>query len=684
MEKSKAKLVLNIIKKKIYFEYCEIFGSIYSLKEPKTLTIDIPEYIFRKSKERKVIKFKLMKDTSYDEVEIYKFNVYYGINKAYCFLDLKKCTFNLYEICFYKPVQIKYNEELLTEKDSFDNDSRSRIILINSPNSLYFNDILYPVDKFKIVGCENENSFEVAFFDPSKQYFATKLIKEKEEFSVIKMIKMHEKDLENLYDEIKQLFLQNENNEKKYLSVINSYNISKIDINFSQRKSILMNEFKNEEDYKLMYLYMLWYAIGIYYKENIIIYISIIDLLELFETSYKEFLEDKDLLIYERIMLICSKILYIITFTDINEYKQSKLVYIKNRKDKILPKSVFGISFNFISEFIKNLTPQSYLFYPLLLLDSGIYEASGNKTIYGFNMETCEIIKNHLKELIPDVFFLYEKKVDFLKKEGGFNFKGYGVVFINKLLSLNNYEKDPALYEYNDIKEERINKHYGMRVGKTMLHESFCHNKFIFEFKTGYESPRNFYNAEMKLIEIVPINSKYYTDNYFRASENATKGESGKFFEYFFGLYYGNLIIDLIFEVNYIGKLIDNVKYFLKEDLDIIRNYIILKHLITQKNIKYDEWDNKESLENEIITMEKLINEFQSNMLKKIQGKEDINKDNNKKNYDSLTDIEFIEKEDNSEIYKGYDYYRKKASEAKNVNEFFEYSHQLFKHLKVV
>ena len=71
-------------------------------------------------------------------------------------------------------------------------------------------------------------------------------------------------------------------------------------------------------------------------------------------------------------------------------------------------------------------------------------------------------------------------------------------------------------------------------------------------------------------------------------------------------------------------------------------------------------------------------------MLKKIQGKEDINKDNNKKNYDSLTDIEFIEKEDNSEIYKGYDYYRKKASEAKNVNEFFEYSHQLFKHLKVV
>ena len=156
-------------------------------------------------------------------------------------------------------------------------------------------------------------------------------------------------------------------------------------------------------------------------------------------------------------------------------------------------------------------------------------------------------------------------------------------------------------------------------------------------------------------------------------------------FEYFFGFYHENLIIDLIFEVNYIGKLIDNVQYFLKKDLNIIKKYIILKYLITQNRIKYDEWNNTESLENEIITMEKLINEFQTKKNKDIQGKEEISQDNNdNKNYDSLYEIEFIEKEDNSEIYKGYDYYRKKASEAKNTNEFFEYSHKLFKHLKIV
>ena len=83
--------------------------------------------------------------------------------------------------------------------------------------------------------------------------------------------------------------------------------------------------------------------------------------------------------------------------------------------------------------------------------------------------------------------------------------------------------------------------------------------------------------------------------------------------------------------------------------------------------------------------MEKLINDFQFNILNKISGdKKNIKRDINKKP-DTLYEIEFIEKEeDDSEEYKGYDYYRKKAREAKNIDEFFEYSHELLKHLKVV
>ena len=95
MEERKAKLVLTIRKKNIYFESCELFGSIYNLKTAEKLSIDIPEYIFAKSKERKIIQFKLKRDTEPSLILIFKFNIYYGINKAYCFLDLIDFTLEL-------------------------------------------------------------------------------------------------------------------------------------------------------------------------------------------------------------------------------------------------------------------------------------------------------------------------------------------------------------------------------------------------------------------------------------------------------------------------------------------------------------------------------------------------------------------------------------------------------------
>jgi hypothetical protein len=337
--------------------------------------------------------------------------------------------------------------------------------------------------------------------------------------------------------------------------------------------------------------------------------------------------------------------------------------------------------------FIKKLTPKSYLFYPLLLLDSGIYETKDEEPIYGFNMESCENLKKHLLELIPDVFFVYERKINLLEEEGGFNFKGYSVVFINKLLALNKYEKDPILDEYKNIEEERTNKHYGMRVGKTMMHESFCHNKLIFEYKAGFESPNNFYNAEMNLIRIVPVN---YPENnqYLKVNRigDDKKGESGKFFEYFFGLYEGRLVIDLLFEAKYIGKLIDNVDYFLQKDLNIIKKYIINKYLLVQKNIEYDEY-NQKSLEDEIKIMEKLINDYQMKVISEIQQKfkEENKKDNINKKADKLFKVQFIEEDKPKTEYKGYDYYSKKASEAKNMDEYYKYSHELImNHLKVV
>lgn len=108
-------------------------------------------------------------------------------------------------------------------------------------------------------------------------------------------------------------------------------------------------------------------------------YLSIVDVFGNAESLYSQYLNDKYLLIYQKILLIYSNFFFLLSSQSINEYKESKLTYIK-RKD-IRPNSVFGKAFNFLKEFIEKRTPKSYLFYLILLLDSGIYETKDETSI---------------------------------------------------------------------------------------------------------------------------------------------------------------------------------------------------------------------------------------------------------------------------------------------------------------
>ena len=80
------------------------FKSINFLKEnypieddQKELKIDnISEDIFGEDKEKQIVEIILYKKNNKDKY-IYKFNLYYGINKAYCFLiPYTKYLFELY------------------------------------------------------------------------------------------------------------------------------------------------------------------------------------------------------------------------------------------------------------------------------------------------------------------------------------------------------------------------------------------------------------------------------------------------------------------------------------------------------------------------------------------------------------------------------------------------------------
>ena len=263
---SHTKIIITLIKKDMSFESCEILNTIYNLNDLPNdkLIIDVPDKKFDESKEKIIIEIKLISKFISKK---FNFNVYYGINKAYCFLSLFGNSFQLYEFYFYKQVKVEYEDGELTETDSFENDSRSRMILINPPNDIIFDKITFNLGEFKFKknsGIDSDNSFEVAILNVSKYYFASKVIQKDEKFSIIENIKIYKNELEKLYINIKKLYNEGEDNIDKYSNIFKESKINKIDINFSKKKSTLENEFKDEKDYFLMYLYLLWFALGSY------------------------------------------------------------------------------------------------------------------------------------------------------------------------------------------------------------------------------------------------------------------------------------------------------------------------------------------------------------------------------------------------------------------------------------
>lgn len=82
-----------------------------------------------------------------------------------------------------------------------------------------------------------------------------------------------------------------------------------------------------------MFLYFIWYSIkNSYLNDNFDCKISIIDIFNNFNELYNLYLNDKDLLIYQKIMLFCSHACFFLDNNDIEKYKSSKLKYLKKKR----------------------------------------------------------------------------------------------------------------------------------------------------------------------------------------------------------------------------------------------------------------------------------------------------------------------------------------------------------------
>ena len=626
MKNNSTKLIIYFLGNKGLFTGFKCLGNTYDLKIKE---IEFSNDLFPRGKGKKLIDFQLIKRGNIIKQDLcFKFHIFKGVNKGYCFLDNEDGI--TFDICSLdKNFKISYQQNELKEFNYIENDPRVRIILINSPSRLDINNkkqSLFPCVPKELF---EYNSFELSIYDFSKNSFSVKALKEEKDelISIVKYLKENENVLRIFYEKFQALINKKEANMKVYENLFENSTITRIVINFSQRKDDLREEFKDNKIYDLMRIYILWYICNDYYfykeakkenKENTQekaykkSNLPILQVFEYLNNFYEMYQKDSELFNYQKVLLFCSNSIYFMEMDNIQKYANSALKYVKVQNYK--KNSLIGLSIKCLNDFINGLNSQSELFFPLLQLDSGLYHHQ-NRQIYGFDFQHCEKVKEHLRDLIPDVFFIYSKN-DLLEDEKGFNYKGFKTVFLNRNVVLNDYDGN-----LNDEypKNKKI-KHYAMRVSKFFMHEVFGHNKFIFGQKERPGSPNHFYNKNNRFVTIISklnTDTKYSTEDYFKVNQLKNEGESGNFFEYFFGMHEGELVTDLFYTINDAGKLLDNVKYFTSDNIEILRKYIINKSIIAQKCIKFAE-DEKRSLEQDNEIMEKLIKEYEINLNKKL------------------------------------------------------------------
>ena len=655
---SETKLIIYFFRnkgEKSYYSSIRLLNKDYDIKN-KYISIDIEDKNFNKEKEKIVLDLEIIPYDILSNILKYRINIFFGINKAYCFLN--KTSDLLIEYNYIGEEKIFYKTYELKENDG--NGLVKRLTLINSPLTLLISgkkiNFSNTIEKMK----KEYNSFEITDFNYSNFLFGIKAIEKYEKFSIIENMKKQKAELEKFYYNIKEM-IDKKLDKIKYNILFKNFEIKEYPLNFSQKKDILKNEFKTNEDYYIMFLYWIWYSIkACFYKEKYKCGISIIDLFNNIYDIYQLYYKDNELLIYQKILLLYSNVSFLLEKNDIQKYKSANLRYIK-RKD-IKDNSIYKLSFDFLSDFISKLTERSYLFYPLLMLDSENYyyniDFEYKEHIYGYNRESINVIKEHLNQLLPEVFFEYSDEGNIIRKENGFNYKGFKVIFLNRLAILKNLEKDAANDENISVEEKRVFKHYAILSAKTIMHESFGHNKRIYNNKNKITSPSRFYNKEKRFVKMIPFSSREKSDNnieLFKSLNERLTGESGKFFEYFFGKYNDNvLIIDLIFQIEYIGNLLDNIDYFVKENLDELKQYIINKYKISiYKDIKYD--DKGLTLEEENRMMTKLISKYEEEHKINIKNKDQEIKEDDEliaQQFQSKKDIIFLEEDFDNEYNK--------------------------------
>ena len=198
------------------FSGYKIFEKIYDFD---TNEIKFSKGINDSFKDKKMIDFQLiLKKEAIEELPpVFHFFLYKGINIVYCFI-MDDLTNLLFDYCFLdKNATVSYKNIVLKEFNYLENDSRSRIKLINSPPKIKINNIFHSLPAYVPQKLIKFSSFQIASFDASFENYSIKEISNEEisdEISIVNIINKNKDNLIKFFNEFESLIKKNETEMK--------------------------------------------------------------------------------------------------------------------------------------------------------------------------------------------------------------------------------------------------------------------------------------------------------------------------------------------------------------------------------------------------------------------------------------------------------------------------------------
>ena len=386
--------------------------------------------------------------------------------------------------------------------------------------------------------------------------------------------------------------LENNKNEQKGNNFVNkillySDLISGFNMKLNLPKKVLGSNYNKKEYFDFISSCSLYYILSSLGK------IEMEEIIKIYEyfNEFKNILENDDKLEnYQKSIIITEFSKKLERYKNVSDFKLIKFRYY-NRKEFKKNSPLFS-ALLLLDNIINDLDEQSPFFYPLNLIDSGIYHFSANyrnELAYGYGIYPCNLLKEHLNDVVPEIFITINDN-KFYKEDQGMTEKSSGGVTLNLCSELLSPLKDKNLYEIiDDI--DTLND-LSLRLFLVLFHEILGHKKSGYSSTYADEdiglSPNIFFDkTKKKIMKLDFLFSTNISDNVIKILRDPeSNSDSGSFLEYFLGECKYGFISFLIEEmlINNINlNFIFNANLWNK-DIDILKKYIELKYLVFYKD----------------------------------------------------------------------------------------------------